>query len=137
MNTLGLVCAVTTFFCIWFGHLAVRFIEARSASIRIPAAAFVLLGLGLESGALLSNSPALSAALGIAGLLSLWDALELFRQERRVIKGHAPANPRNPRHQRILAQHPAASSIHWLKREPLGRPLTAEEIQAIREAAVQ
>jgi hypothetical protein len=69
------------------------------------------------------SSLGLSAACGILGTTLLWDALELRRQERRVRKGHAPANPRNPRHARILAESPAATTLNLLKREPLGRPV--------------
>jgi hypothetical protein len=133
MNTLGLVCALTAFFNIWLGHVAVRHIEARAASLKLPAAGFILAGLALESAALFSDSTALSAALGISGVLLLWDALELVRQERRVIKGHAPANPSNPRHKRILDKYPTANTIEWLKREPLGRKLSPEELKTIRE----
>lgn len=135
MNPLGLVCALTAFLNIWLGHVAVRHIEARAVSLKLPAVGFALAGLILECGALLTSSAALSAVLGISGVLALWDAFEFTRQQKRVMRGHAPANPSNPRHQRILAGHPAASTIHWLKREPLGRPLSAEEISAIRQAA--
>ena len=135
MNLLGLICALTTFFNIWLGHVAVRQIEARAISIKFPAVCFAISGLILEGGALLSNSATLSAALGISGLLVLWDSFELYRQQRRVIKGHAPANINNPRHRRILTEYSTASTIHWLKREPLGRPLSPEELNAIQEAA--
>jgi hypothetical protein len=135
MNFLGPLCALCAFLNIWFGHVAVRYIEARSTSIRLPAAVFVLAGLVLESFALFSSSPLLSAVLGISGVLMLWDAFEFVRQQRRVVRGHAPANPNNPRHRHILAEHASASVVHWLKREPLGRPLSSEEINALREAA--
>jgi hypothetical protein len=26
----------------------------------------------------------------------LWDGIEIYRQEKRVIKGHAPENPKRP-----------------------------------------
>jgi hypothetical protein len=47
------------------------------------------------------------AVLGILGITLLWDALEMTRQQRRICKGHAHANPDNPRHARILEQYPA------------------------------
>jgi hypothetical protein len=135
MNLIGVVCALSAFLNIWFGHVAVRFLEARAVSIKLPAAIFALIGLVLEIGALFSRSQLLAAALGISGVIMLWDAFEFVRQQRRVIKGHAPANPKNPRHRRILAEHASASTIEWLKREPLGRSLSNEELSALRENA--
>jgi hypothetical protein len=135
MNSIGLICAITTFLNVWLGHVAVRHIEARVVSIKLPAALCAVAGLGLLSAALASTSLPVSAGLGITGVLVLWDGFEFVRQERRVIKGHAPANPANPRHRRILAGHPTASTVQWLKREPLGRPLTATELEALCEAA--
>ena len=46
-------------------------------------------------------------ATGILGVTLLWDSFEFWRQQKRVIKGHAPANPDNPRHARILAENPS------------------------------
>jgi hypothetical protein len=94
---------------------------------------FAFAGMMLLIGALASASLQVSAALGITGVILMWDAFEFFRQEKRIIKGHAPANPRNPRHVRILAEHPSAMTIDWLKREPLGRPYSAAEIKEIME----
>lgn len=135
MNTLGLLCGIVTFLSVWLGHVSVRYIEARSASIRLPVSLFALAGLGLAAGSLLASSRALSAALGILAVTVLWDAFEFVRQQRRVMKGHAPANPHNPRHRRILAEHLQANSVAWLKREPRGRPFTPAELEAIRKAS--
>jgi hypothetical protein len=134
MNNIGVICALTTFLNVWFGHVAVRYVEPRAVSIRLPAAVFAAAGLFLIRTALLTASPAGAAVLGITGMVILWDAMEFFRQERRVKQGHAPANPQNERHRRILAEYPLASSVDWLKREPLGRKLTADELQALRES---
>jgi hypothetical protein len=134
MNIIGFVCALCAFLNIWFGHVAVRYIEARAVSIKLPTAVFVLIGLLLESLALFSHSLLLSALLGISGVLTIWDAYEFARQQQRVIRGHAPANPNNSRHRRILTEYPAASTIHWLRREPLGRMLSGEELDSLREA---
>jgi len=135
MNTLGIICAVTAFLNIWLGHVAVRFIEARVLSIKLPIAGFALAGFSLLIGAFRSPALPVSAVLGITGTLALWDALEFVRQQQRIIHGHAPANSGNPRHKRILAEHPQASSIQWLKREPCGHLLSAAELEAIRQAA--
>jgi hypothetical protein len=57
--------------------------------------------------------------LGIAGTTLWFDALELRRQYKRVIKGHAPANPHNPRHAPHLATG-QATTTNWLDRAPGG-----------------
>jgi hypothetical protein len=128
MNVIGPVAALTAFFSIWFGHVAVRKVESSSATIWIPSTIFALLGLVVEYLSLLSSNRALSAACGILGITLLWDAIELWRQQRRIMKGHAPANPHNPRHAKILAEFPTATTHDLLKRDPQGHPITAEEV---------
>ncbi len=127
LNLTGLAAALATFLGIWLGHVAVRHFEARMADIRPAMALCVSLGLGLWAGAWLTDSAPLAAALGILGMTLLWDALEFFRQQKRVKIGHAPANPSNPRHARILAEFPAATTVDLLKRDPLGRQVDANE----------
>ena len=131
VNLSGPAAGLAAFLGIWIGHISVREIERRSVFLWQPAAAFLLAGLLLESGALLAPQPPISAILGILGITAGWDALELFRQQRRVQHGHAPANPSNPRHARILAEFPAATTQNLLDRQPLGRPVTAEEALAM------
>lgn len=122
MNTIGLVAAISAFLAIWFGHVAVRKIEAASPTIALPAAFFVAAGLGLEYLSLFSDSLVVSTALGIVGITLLWDALELARQQARVRRGHAPANPRNPRHARMLAEPRShATAVDVLSRQPAHR----------------
>jgi len=135
MNWIGAVSALAAFLGIWLGHVSVRKIEARSPTIWLPTLIALILGLALEAGALLSKSLYLSGALGILGMTVLFDALEFTRQEKRVKKGHAPANPENPRHAHILASYPLATSVDWLARPPLGRPLSEEEIREIAREA--
>lgn len=120
INLTGLAAALATFLGIWWGHVAVRVIEARLTDVRPAMIIAVLLGLGMWMGALRAESAPVSAALGILGMTLLWDAFEFHRQERRVRIGHAPANPRNPRHARILAESPAATMVDLLKRDPCG-----------------
>lgn len=109
-NIVGIAAALAALAGIWFGHVAVRWIEFRTANLKLAAFLVVLLGLFLEIASLGAPTRWLSAGLGILGVTFLWDAVELFRQEKRVKRGHAPANPLNPRHQRILAEHPAATT---------------------------
>ena len=127
INLTGLAAALATFLGIWWGHVAVRIIEARLADIRPAMAIAILLGLGMWTGALLTDSMPVSAALGIFGVTLLWDGYEFYRQEKRIKIGHAPANPNNLRHARILAAYPSATRLDLLNRDPVGRPVDAAE----------
>jgi hypothetical protein len=122
-NFIGPVAALATFIGIWAGHVLVRKIEYGSVSIKLPTICFALLGILLLIGSFLTSSLTLSASLGILAMTALWDAYEFFRQEQRIIKGHAPANPNNPRHLQILKQYPSATTLDLLKRDPIGRPI--------------
>ena len=135
INTIGLVAAIATFLGIWFGHVAVRKIEFIAPNIWLPTLGALAIGLGLEAAALLATSLQASAFFGILGITFLWDALEFTRQQNRIKKGHAPANPDNPRHARILAKYPEATTIDWLDRTPQGREIAPEELQAAQEGA--
>ncbi|MEW5870363.1 MAG: DUF4491 family protein [Chloroflexota bacterium] len=125
LNTVGPAAAIATFLGVWLGHVLVRELEYRAARLALPALGFALAGILLESGALLTASAPLSAGLGILGITALWGCAELFRQQRRVVRGHAPANPSNPRHARILERYPTATTLNLLERQPLGRPVEA------------
>lgn len=127
MNWIGLVAALTAFFSIWFGHVAVRKIEFVSPTIWIPTIIFAALGMIVEFISLSTVNRPLSTALGILGITLLFDALEFTRQQRRIRKGHAPANPTNPRHAKILAKHQSATTLDLLKREPIGHTVGLEE----------
>lgn len=124
INSLGLVAALTAFLSIWIGHVAVRKVEFISPTIWLPTIIFAVFGIALEFLSLSIVHHPLSAALGIIGITLLWDALEFTRQQRRIIKGHAPANPNNPRHASILAEYSSATTFDLLKREPTGKPIT-------------
>jgi uncharacterized protein DUF4491 len=123
---IGVVAAAAAFVGIWFGHVGVRKIEAASPTIWLPTVIALGLGLALEIGALLTANLYLSSALGIVGMTVLFDALEFTRQHNRVAHGHAPANPNNPRHARLLAAGEPATTLNWLDREPAGRPIKPE-----------
>jgi uncharacterized membrane protein YfcA len=127
INLTGLAAALATFLGIWWGHVAVRVLEARLADIRSAMIIAVLLGMGMWTGALLTDWMPLSAALAIFGVTLLWDGCEFYRQEKRVKIGHAPANPANPRHARILAAYPSATTLDLLGRDPVGRTVDSEE----------
>lgn len=135
LHWIGLVAAIATFTGVWLGHVTVRKVEYISSTVWLPSLVALLLGLSLEYVALLSADDTLSAALGIFGITLMWDALEFWRQHRRVEKGHAPANPDNPRHARLLAESGSATTVDWLKREPAGSQLSADELRKMQEGS--
>ncbi len=122
MNFIGVVAALTAFFSIWFGHVAVRKIEFVSPTIWIPSMIFAAFGLVTEYWSLATSDRSFSTALGILGITLLFDALEFTRQQNRVKRGHAPANPNNPRHVQIMTESLSATTTDLLKREPVGIP---------------
>lgn len=131
INVIGISAALATFIGIWIGHVLVRVIEFKANSIFPPVVGFSILGILLISGSFLADTKWLSAALGILSMTAFWDVYEFFRQEKRIIKGHAPANPENPRHQKILVTHPTATILDLLKRDPIGREVNPEEAKQL------
>jgi hypothetical protein len=127
INPLGLIAALTAFFSIWFGHVAVRKIESISPSIWIPSMSFIILGLSCEWLSLKAPSLEVTTVFGILGITFLFDGFELRRQQRRIFKGHAPANPENPRHAKILRESASATTVDFLKREPIGASFTVQQ----------
>jgi hypothetical protein len=127
LNTIGIVAAASTFFGVWFGHVAVRKIESVSPTIWFPTLIFAVTGIVLQWLALSTFNLPLSTAFGILGFTFLWDALEFTRQQNRIKKGHAPANPNNPRHARLMRAHVSATTIDLLKRDPIGKPVSHGE----------
>ena len=119
MNLTGLVTALSTFASIWLGHLAVRKIEFHAVQLWPPILGAGLLGLACLGLSLASPSPLASPALGILGVTFIWDAYEFQRQDRRVRRGHAPANPANPRHAAYLRAG-RATTANLLQRGPGG-----------------
>lgn len=119
INFLGLIAAFVSFISIWFGHVGVRKIEAISPKILPPIVVFIMLGFSLEFLSFNESSQQLRVIFGIIGITLLWDGFEIFRQERRVRKGHAPANPKNPRHAAFLAEENSCATVEdLLDREP-------------------
>jgi hypothetical protein len=127
LNPIGIVAATSAFLGIWLGHVSVRIIERSVTKLWPPIVLALALGLALEAWSLLTDHWLLNTALGILGITILWDALEFIRQEKRIKKGHAPANPDNPRHAQILVEYPSATTLDLLKRDPIGHPVTSEE----------
>jgi hypothetical protein len=133
INLVGIAAALATFFGVWLGHVSVRKIERGTVNLWKPALIAILLGTGLEIVALLTSSLVVSAISSILGVTLLWDAFEFFRQQKRIKRGHAPANPNNPRHAKILAEYPDATTISWLDRDPRGSAYSPAELAKIKE----
>jgi hypothetical protein len=134
LNYVGLVAALSTFVSIWFGHVAVRKIESISPTVWLPATVFAIVGIVSEWLALLTSNSLVSTAFGILGFTLLWDALEFTRQQNRVRKGHAPANPNNPRHMHLMHEYSSVTTLDLLKRDPIGKPVShTEAIKLITE----
>lgn len=90
----GLVLAVVTFATIGLGHVGVRKLNYLYGTKLVPyvfVAGLLILFISLRL-----QSDLASAALGIIGITTLWDSFELTRQEERIRRGHAPANPNRP-----------------------------------------
>ena len=119
INFLGLIAAFTAFFSIWFGHVAVRKIEFIAPTISVPSTIFAILGIVCEWLALIAPSLHAATIFGILGITLLFDGFEFTRQQKRIIKGHAPANPSNPRHAKILVEFSSATRLDLLKRDPM------------------
>ena len=93
-----------------------------------------ILGLGLLLASFFTPNLILSTICGILAVTLFWDALEFgIRQPNRIKHGHAPANPNNPRHAKILATHPSATTTDWLDRDPRGRPYSTDELASFKE----
>ena len=127
INTVGFIAAFSTFLGVWFGHVAVRRIESVSPSIWLPTSIFAVVGIILEWLSLTTSSVSGSALFGILGITLLFDALEFTRQQNRIRKGHAPANPHNPRHARLMREHESVSTLDLLKRDPIGKPVSHKD----------
>lgn len=118
----GFWMALVTFLGIWWGHVGVRWLEARSPNIWPPMIALLTAGIAFNIYSLFAPNLTLAGVSSIIGITLMWDALEMYRQQKRVLKGHAPANPNNPRHAAYLAAgHGTTENL--LDREPQGFPM--------------
>jgi hypothetical protein len=90
----GLVLTAFTLGTIGLGHVAVRRVNLLFGTRSVPYV--IVLGTLFLVLSLLATGDLTSAVLGIVGVTTLWDAVELIRQEERIRRGHAPANPNRP-----------------------------------------
>ena len=133
INLVGVAAALATFFGVWMGHVVVRKIERETICLWIPICIALAFGIGLGILSFLTSSLILSAMSGIFAMTFLWDALEFLRQQNRIKHGHAPANSKNPRHAKILAEYPAATTFDWLDRDPRGSRYSSTELASMKE----
>ena len=92
MNPTGSMIAIVAIIGIGLGHIWVRTMEYRFGKQVWP----VSMGIGavLVGASLFAQSDVVSALLAIPGAIFLYAVKEFFEQERRVLKGHAPRNPK-------------------------------------------
>ena len=92
MNYEGLLLGAGAFLCIGFFHPMVikaeYYFGVRSWS------AFLIVGLIAAVGSLFIENTYLSILLGIFAFSSLWGIGEVFKQEKRVLRGWFPENPK-------------------------------------------
>jgi hypothetical protein len=109
---MGIVSGLITMIGVWCGHILVRKIDFNAAALRWPVFLFMAAGGGCLLISTFLVHPIFAAGMGICGVILFWDGLELSQQEKRVRIGHAPANPMNPRHRKILESCPDATIVH-------------------------
>jgi hypothetical protein len=92
MNLTGSIIATVAIIGIGLGHIWVRTMEYRFGKQVWP----ISMGIGalLVGASFFAQSDFVSALLAIPGAIFLYAVKEFFEQERRVLKGHAPRNPR-------------------------------------------
>jgi hypothetical protein len=90
----GPVLGAVTVATIWFGHVMVRKVNYHFGTRPVPLV--LALGAGGLAASLFVTWDLLSAVLGIVGITTVFDGIELIRQEARVRRGHAPENPNRP-----------------------------------------
>ena len=87
----GIILAIIVFATIGFGHVFVRKVNYHFGTK--PAPFLFIIGLTMMVYSMYVTSNLFSASLGITAITIIWDGIELYRQEKRVEKGHAPKNP--------------------------------------------
>lgn len=92
MNYEGLLLGAGAFLCIGFFHPMV--IKAEYYFGVRSWWAFLIVGLVAAMGSLFIENTYLSIFLGIFAFSSLWGIGEVFKQEKRVLRGWFPENPK-------------------------------------------
>lgn len=92
MNLSGTLIAAIAIVGIGLGHVWVRKMEYHFGKQIWPLS--LALGLALIGASFLAASDLVSAILAIPGAIFVYAVKEFFEQERRVLNGHAPRNPK-------------------------------------------
>lgn len=79
---IGVILASLTMGTIAFGHVFVKRIHARFGTR--PGIPLLILGILVLLSSTISVHDTVSAILGVLGLTTFWDGVEVFQQERRV-----------------------------------------------------
>ena len=94
MQWAGPIFAATTIVTIAAGHHLVRKLNYHFG--KWPALPLFVLGGGVFCASFAVSNDILSGVLGIVGLTTVVDGLEVIKQEKRIAKGYAPMNPKRP-----------------------------------------
>jgi ABC-type Fe3+-siderophore transport system permease subunit len=92
VNLSGAVLAAIAIVGIGLGHIWVRTMEYHFGKRIWPLS--MVIGAALVGASFFAASDFVSALLAIPGAIFLYAVKEFFEQERRVLKGHAPRNPK-------------------------------------------
>lgn len=92
LNWSGILIGLSTFTIIGLFHPLV--IKAEYYFSKSCWWAFLLAGIAFCIAALMTESTTVSPILGILAFSCFWSIIELFGQEKRVLKGWAPKNPK-------------------------------------------
>jgi hypothetical protein len=84
---IGVVLTTLTVGTIAFGHVLVKRLHARFGTR--PGIPLLVLGLIVIAASVFSLNDTLSAALGILGITTFWDGIEIFQQEKRILRDQA------------------------------------------------
>ncbi len=83
----GIVLAGVTFVTIAIGHVLVRRLHARFGTH--PAIPFFFSGVVVLLASMLVQNNLLSAVLGLIAITFAWDGVEMYRQEKRMLREQA------------------------------------------------
>lgn len=92
MNFSGIIVGAAVFFCIGLCHPAVIKMEYRWG--KQSWWLWLVVGLACCSASLFVADQTLSTILGGFAFSCFWGILEMFQQEKRVLKGWFPENPK-------------------------------------------
>jgi len=92
MNLTGIAIGLVVFCLIGACHPLV--IKAEYHIGRISWILFLLVGIGFSIASVLVSNTMLSIIFGAAAFSFFWGILEVFHQEKRVLRGWFPENPK-------------------------------------------